>query len=437
MKGLIVESSRTYQKLLASVIEQGGLDVVVANNGTEAFELLDSQDFDLVCVAMFLKDMDGISLTSELRHKPKYLHTPLIMVTSVEDPSAMVKASSVGVTELFSKKDLAKIAEYVAEFVLHQGVSETLQGHILYVEDSRSVALTTIMLLKEKGLTVDHFSSAEEAFTAYTECNYDLVLTDVVLEGMMSGIALVRALRGLGGVKARVPVLAMSGFDDNARKIELLRSGANDYVAKPALAEELVARLANLLTSKRLMDRIESQQARLHSLAMRDQLTGLYNRHYLMETVPAKLKESFRHQYPCSLIVIDADHFKQVNDNHGHQAGDIVLQELGGVISDSCRQEDVAARFGGEEFVIFLGHCDGPSAVKKADDLRGVIEGLRPAGLKVTVSVGVATSSVDQVCEFADLFKAADEAVYQAKSDGRNRVVQGVSDLSSPNGGNV
>ena len=154
-----------------------------------------------------------------------------------------------------------------------------------------------------------------------------------------------------------------------------------------------------------------------------------------MEMAPAKLSECFRHKTPCSLIMLDVDHFKSVNDNHGHQAGDIVIQELGGVISDACRMEDVAARFGGEEFIILLTHCDAKNAFKKAEVLRKTIEGLYPAGLKITASFGVAEINIDKRCEFADLFKSADEAVYEAKDTGRNKVVLGenvaVSSLAS------
>ncbi len=425
MKGLIVESSKSYQKLLTALMEQSGLDVEVACSATEALGMLSRHEYDLVCVAMFLEDMDGIAFTTQFRSKPQYLQTPLVMITSAEDPATLVKAVSVGVTELFSKKDLAKISEYVVQFVMQHGRSEALSGHILYVEDSRSVALKTKALLEDKGLSVDHFVSAEEAYDAFREKDYDLVLTDVVLEGLMGGNALVRAFRALSGNKARIPILALSGFDDDARKIELLRSGANDYVSKPTLDEELMARVNNLLTSKRLMDRNESQQARLHYLAMRDQLTSLYNRHYLTEMAPAKLSESFRHKTACSLIMLDVDHFKKVNDDHGHQAGDIVLQELGGVISDSCRVEDVAARFGGEEFVVLLTHCNAENAVKKAEVLREKIEGLYPAGLKITASFGVSEINIEKRCDFSDLFKSADEAVYKAKAAGRNRVVLG------------
>lgn len=423
MKGLIVESSKSYQQLLGSVFEQGGMEVVKVSSASLALDLLAQQGFDLVCVAMFLEDMDGVMFSSRLRANPATAHLPLIMITSSEDKKSLAQALAVGVTELFAKNDLARISHYISQFVMQQGGADRLSGRVLYVEDSRSIAMKTQALLEGRGLTVDHFVTAEEALQQFQQHPYDLVLTDVVLEGQMSGYSLLRALRALDGPKGRVPVLALSGFDDAARKIELLRAGANDYVSKPALDEELLARVGNLITSKKLLDRIEAQQLRLHEMAMRDQLTGLYNRHFLMEMGPARISEALRHQFSCSLIVVDADKFKNFNDTHGHAAGDVVLQEIGGVLLDACRKEDIAARFGGEEFVLLLSHCDGANAAKKAEQLRATIEALRPAGLRVTASFGVAELPLASRCDFNDLFKAADAAVYAAKEEGRNRVV--------------
>lgn len=425
MRALIVDSSKSFRSMLASVITHAGLDVVHAETGKIALDLLKNNRFDLVCVSMFLSDMDGVIFSSQLRAEPLTKHVPLIMVTSSEDQSALEKAIAIGVTEVFAKKDVAAISEYVVSFVEQHDQADIVGGRILYVEDSQSVAEVTKAMLESHGLVVVHFVTAEEAFDAFQTIDFDLVLTDVVLEGQMSGGALVRALRSLDSSKARVPILALSGFDDAVRKIELLRSGANDYVSKPTLDEELLARVSNLLINKKLLDHIEAQQARLHDMAMKDQLTGLYNRHFLMEMAPSKISEAFRHKFPCSLVMVDADKFKDVNDIHGHAAGDIVLQELAGVMADACRREDIAARFGGEEFVLLLSHCSGKNAVKKADQIRQTIEALRPAGLKITASFGVAEIDLSERCEFDDLFKSADAAVYEAKSSGRNKVMLG------------
>ena len=161
----------------------------------------------------------------------------------------------------------------------------------------------------------------------------------------------------------------------------------------------------------------------MQELAMKDPLTDLYNRHFLMETAPSRLSEATRHNIPCSLIMIDADKFKLINDNHGYTTGDIVLKEIASVLAESTRKEDIAARYDEEKFVLLLSHCDISNALVIAEKIRRSIEDLHPAGLHVTASFGVAATQQDSKEGFTELFKAADEAVYQAKSTGRNKVV--------------
>jgi two-component system cell cycle response regulator len=217
-------------------------------------------------------------------------------------------------------------------------------------------------------------------------------------------------------------VLALSAFDDPARRVELLRSGANDYVSKPILEEELIARVGNLIRAKRLFDQVKAQQRNLEKLAVTDPLTGLYNRHYLATASKQQVANSRRHEEPLSLIVLDLDHFKRINDEHGHSRGDLVLTEVGQVLGRTAREGDICARIGGEEFVIVLTRCSLEGAVSKARQVRSEIEGLRPAGLTVTASLGVATFDRAGDADFDGLFKRADDAAYRAKRSGRNRV---------------
>ena len=421
MKGLVVDPSRTYQKLLVAAIESGGIEATSVSTGSEALNLLRQQRFDIVCVAMHLPDMDGPMFSSHLRANTSTRQLPLIMITSNEDKETLDNAIALGVTEVFAKDELNKITSYAAQFSMSRG-NNAISGRILYIEDSPSIASVTSNLLEKNGFTVDHFVTGEKGMDAFQQNTYDLVLTDIVLEGRMSGYGIVRAVRNFEDERARTPILALSGFDDVARKVELLRSGANDYVAKPMLNEELIARVNNLVTNKKLMDKTIDQQHRMQELAMKDQLTGLYNRHFLMEAAPSKLSESLRHNVPCSLLVVDADKFKLINDNHGHAVGDVVLKEIASVLFDCTRTEDIAARFGGEEFVLLFSHCDISNALARAENIRKAIEDMRPAGLNVTTSFGVAEMQRNSAKNFSELFQAADAAVYQAKSTGRNKV---------------
>jgi two-component system cell cycle response regulator len=420
---LVIEPSAAFQLVLSKLLDQHGFTVQTIRKGEDALDKIEHARFDLVCVAMQLPDMLGIDVCRRVRCMDETVQSiPVVMITAEHDKPTLVEALRSGATEIFNKKDISSITTYLDQFAWNNAERQALFGNILYVEDSRSVAAVTEALLTDLGMTVDHFTHAEDALASFHDNDYDMVITDVVLEGNMSGFQLVQKIRS-DRSKSNIPILAISGVEDASRRISLLKEGANDYVAKPYMEEELIARIQNLLRSKKLLDRIQQQQEYMRELAMKDQLTGLYNRHFLMEVGPQKIRESHRHQHPLSVIVVDLDKFKSINDTYGHSTGDEVLEGVGSLLKGECRHEDLAARFGGEEFVLILSHCDQEHAVTKAEEIRQKIEALKPANLTVTASFGVATLlRHDDTDDLSKVFARADEAVYQSKENGRNQV---------------
>jgi two-component system cell cycle response regulator len=229
-------------------------------------------------------------------------------------------------------------------------------------------------------------------------------------------------IRALKNHRSELPVLAMTGHDDPKRRIELFHAGINDYVTKPPIEEEFAARVNNLITNKRLHDKVWEQKQALLRVAMKDQLTTCHNRHSLVENAPKYINDSLRYDHALSIMILDLDHFKAINDEHGHDTGDKVLAEVGKLLMKSCRQGDFVARIGGEEFLIMLPHCLADDAIAKAEQIREMIERYNPAGLKVTTSIGIACLSDEHESDFDKLYKSADAAVYHSKENGRNRV---------------
>jgi diguanylate cyclase (GGDEF)-like protein len=171
----------------------------------------------------------------------------------------------------------------------------------------------------------------------------------------------------------------------------------------------------------------ETYQRRMREAALRDGLTGAFNKRYLLDRLTTELAFAQRHKAPLSLIMLDVDHFKNINDTFGHPAGDAVLVRVATTVSEAVRKEDVFARYGGEEFAVLCRHIDVSQAAVLAERLRdrlaaGVTEheGRR---ISVTVSLGVAGFPDVPVGTPQDLISAADAALYQAKASGRNRVV--------------
>lgn len=423
MEGLIVEPSRTYQKLLSSAIESGGLKTKQVSSGSEALKLLSTNAFDLVFVAMHLQDMDAPKFSSHIRGNSQTQQVPIIMVTSNDDKKLLDEAFSAGITEIFAKHELDKITSFTAQFSRKKYNGGTA-GHILFIEDGSSAANPTLAALREHGYTVDHCITGEQGIEAFQKNSYDLVLTDVLLKGKLNGYNIVKAIRQYDGNQQKpVPLLVFSALDDVTHKVELLRLGAADYVTKPLIEVELLTRIRTLILNKQLREKSVTQQHLLQELALKDPLTGLYNRYFLLEAAASKMREATRHSIPCSLILIHPDKFNEINKNHGHAKSDAILKKIASLLTQSMRREDIIARYDGEEFALLLSHCNVYNAAIIAEKFRKLIKTLRPDDVDITASFGVAEIMPDSSGSFSELLDAARDAIALAQTNGGNQVI--------------
>jgi two-component system, cell cycle response regulator len=301
-----------------------------------------------------------------------------------------------------------------------------MAASILVIDDSKGVRQQILDVLQQTSL-FQHYheaSSVIEAFKIVLNHPVDVILCDLEMPGM-------DGFKFLNMVSARedlrdIPVIMITGRTDSETKIRGLEQGASDYVTKPFEPGELVARVKVQLKIKTLQDSLKKSNLELLQLSNTDPLTHLSNRRCLMETLEKELKRAERGHSPLSLIMVDIDHFKRVNDTYGHQQGDVVLVEVAKVLMEHLRDYDMAARFGGEEFSLILPETELLPAVQVAERLRQSASqlSLPPPlqGLRLTISLGVATFPHAKIRNVDDLVRGADEALYQAKREGRNRV---------------
>lgn len=421
MNILIVDHSKVFRTVLEKTVSGLGHQPFAAPSAEEALEVLGEQQIDLICSVLSLPGMDGIALCRQIRAGAQSRDIPFILVSSTDDKQLRQEAFEAGVTEIQGKADAKELTARLSRFFTEE--REQVSGRVLYIEDSNVAAHVMIKMLHEMTLSVDHFRNADDALAAFEQYSYDLIISDILLEGAISGVGLVQRVRNYISDKRRVPILALSGLDEPTRRIELFRLGVNDYVTKPPIEEEVRARVRNLILSKQLFDQVESQSRQLYNLAMRDQLTGLYNRNSLQEFAPKYFKEADEMDAPLSLLVIDLDNFKKINDTHGHMIGDNVLAAMGDMMKRIVREGDLAARLGGEEFVLILNHCDTDEAMRRAESVRKAISILKPEGIAITASIGITSRPPGKVVQFEDMFKVADRAVYEAKNQGRDKVI--------------
>jgi two-component system, cell cycle response regulator len=254
-----------------------------------------------------------------------------------------------------------------------------------------------------------------------------LALLDWMMPGL-DGPAVVRTVR----VRRGMPYVHMILLTSRQAKEDVvagLGAGADDYLTKPFDPHELRARLRTGERILQLEDNLVQAREEMRYRAMHDALTGLLNRGVILELLQRELQRGRRNPQQGSLTILlcDIDHFKQVNDTHGHAAGDAALRKVAKHLTDSVRNYDAASRYGGEEFLIVMPNCEARSGCERAEHIRRTLqlsaENARDAEIALTISVGIANSGDWPGLEAEALIRKADEALYEAKTCGRNRAV--------------
>ncbi|MCQ8105014.1 EAL domain-containing protein [Methylomonas sp. SURF-2] len=409
-KILLVEDSKAYQGMFRSAFSETDYQLAICDNGRQALELIREQYMDFVCSSFYLKDMEGIELCKAVRDITKNVYKPFVLLTSVDSQDLLKKALPSGVTDIFQKRDINQLLAYIRRFPF-QGQKST--GRILYVEDSRSQREMVCALLQARNLKVDAFASADEAWAYFLAEDYDLVLTDIVLDGMMSGLNFVNLIRRQLGSKGDTPVVAITAFDDRTRRLQLFNLGITDYIIKPVVEEELFVRINNLLL----------KQHALRLVANYDILTHLPNRNLFAERFNLAIANCNKHKTLLAVCYLDLDGFKQINDRFGRDMGDGLLIEVAARIREVMRPQDNVSRQGGDEFALLFADLESQAQCEAIVSrmLASIAEPyfLNGQTLSIAASCGVTFYPRDDA-DPDTLLRHADQAMYQAKLGGRN-----------------
>ncbi len=253
MRVLIVESSPLYREILQQSFNRfRGVDFVLSATRMEALAEAAAQTPDFVVISGQLSDCDGVSLGRQLRSDGLVPIAPIVLLTGSPSAEMAMDAERAGITEIFRKQDLEELVVFARHFLDAQ---QPLRCRILYVEDAPEQRLALAAQLREWGAEVDAFASADEAWPAFLSEDYDLVVTDIVLGGHMTGARLINRIRRQSPPKGEVPIVALTAFDTPQRRVELFHLGIDDYVAKPVFPVELRARIGNLIARERAEER--------------------------------------------------------------------------------------------------------------------------------------------------------------------------------------
>jgi diguanylate cyclase (GGDEF)-like protein len=303
------------------------------------------------------------------------------------------------------------------------------RAKILVVDDSRTQLDWLVQVLERDGYEVRTAMDGKEAIRKVRTDLPDLVLLDMILPDM-DGLEVLRIIKARPDEQF-IPVIILSVKSDLDSKVAGLRIGADDFLAKPFAEAEILARCAAMLRIKNLQDQLRRTQQKLTEQAITDELTGLKNRRAFDERLQEEFRRAQRYSDPVSLIMIDLDHFKRVNDRYGHPFGDVVLRGSAEEIRASTRDPDICARYGGEEFAVILPKTHLAGALTVAERVWKQLSSrvfAAPEGapddsrLRITASLGVAFYPSKDISSPELLLRFADEALYQAKRAGRNTI---------------
>ena len=448
---LVVDDIAANVKLLDARLSAEYFDVLTARNGRDALAICERGECDVVLLDVMMPGLDGFEVCRQLKTNPATHHIPVVMVTALDQASDRVRGLDAGADDFLTKpvsdvalvarvRSLARLKLMTDELRMravtskeigiqnpeHEAVSDRgRQGRILLIDDrSASYERMAAMLNDEHAVEID--SDPNDALFRAAEGDYDLVIVSLSLKNF-DGLRLCSQLRSLDRTR-NVPILAISEGDSNARLVRGLEIGINDYLMRPIDKNELLARVRTQIRKKRYTERLRDNVQLSIEMAITDPLTGLYNRRYMESHLGSLLEQAVSRKKPLTVLVLDIDYFKAINDTHGHDAGDDVLREFSFRIKKSIRGIDLACRYGGEEFVIVMPETDLHVAGMVAERLRRSIAGepfaVNKGANRIEVTISIGLSTLENKGEpVADVLKRADTALYRAKHDGRNRVV--------------
>ena len=295
-------------------------------------------------------------------------------------------------------------------------------SRVAILEDDKSLSMLLTHSLRRAGFDVMSASTLDEARRDLAS-GWDVLVCDRGLPDG-DGLQFCEEIKERTGARFRY-IIVLSAEDSEEAKLQGFARGADDYVTKPVSMAELTARVRAGCRIVELQKALLESNRRLERLSRTDELTSLANRRHFREEFTRAHEHASRYDRALSIAVLDVDHFKQVNDQYGHDVGDKVLDRIGSLLRSTLRTSDLAARVGGEEFAVILPETHLHEAMVVSEKIRRAIaedtNGL-PGGPTMTVSVGVASMPHSQFVSKSDMLRAADQALYRAKNRGRNRV---------------
>jgi two-component system cell cycle response regulator len=448
---LVVDDVSFNVKLLETKLMNEYYDVLVAVNGIEAIEKTRSENPDIILMDVMMPCMDGFEATKIIKTDPNLSHIPVIMVTALDTVEDRVHGLEVGADDFLTKpindkalfarlKSLVRIKMMTDELRLRDKTGKSLgfmddpaarltaeveNAKVILIDDDIAQVRKITEKLSSKGISVTAVSQMDKILEEAKTGEYQLI----IISNQIMDIDSLRVCSQMRSIESlrHTPILIMVGDSDLDYLTKAFEIGVNDYITTPLDSSELFARVRTQIRRYSYQAALRESYLSSVSMSVTDGLTSLYNRRYFDKHLANLLDDSITMNKSLALIIIDADHFKSVNDQYGHPAGDAVLQTIAKCLLSGVRSTDFCARYGGEEFAIILPQTDADSAKAVGERIRQLIEDteftipVEPGKIRRTASIGISNMTPDDT--LGSMIARADKCLYMAKTGGRNRVV--------------
>jgi two-component system cell cycle response regulator len=442
---LVVDDIEQNRKLLQDKLKNEYFHVITAVDGQDAIDKALAEEPDVILMDVMMPRLNGVEACRHIKMDSRTEHIPIVLVTALNEREDRLRGLGAGADDFLTKpvNDLHLLSR-VRALTKYKMVADELRkreasgkrigvidavvsgranepARILVVDENERQARRICRYLEGLHRPISHSEATQLGLSGSM---VDLMVVSLSNE-KLDGLRLCAYFRSLESTRD-LPILVVAEPDDEKKAVRALDLGASDIVIKPIDPEELSARVKTQVRKKRYLDALRARLDQSMELAVTDQLTGLHNRRYMRVQLESFVKRSNMGGMPVSVLLCDIDHFKKVNDIHGHSAGDDVLREFGRRLSENIRPMDLACRYGGEEFVVIMPETTQGLAHAAAERIRVIMEESpftigRGEQLRITMSGGVATVIPPEDTVDA-LMKRSDEALYRAKNNGRNMV---------------
>lgn len=410
-KVLQLETGNMFRTIVKKIIEPRGYELIATDVSTAAFSILESNKISLIITGNELVDMTGEKFI-EILSTSKFSNIPVIVLTSTDSLELRTKLFSLGIVDYILKKDVntIRLENYFDSLIQEDALLKQIQNESIAVLDDSKFGLNVIKNIFElhKIKNVTYYIDPHEFLDDYRK--YSIFLVDLVLPGI-SGEEVIIQLRKN---KKDSVIIVVSGITNFKTISHAMMYGADDYISKPFDNSIFMARFKANARTYFLYKELEKR-------AVTDGLTGLYNHRYIYDYVGNNIMEKEKLGHSFCVLLIDIDHFKSVNDTHGHQVGDLVLVTMSKIFSEAFGEDSVCGRYGGEEFMAVLKNYNLHDAINVVNIFREkIMETEYPdQDLKITISGGLVEHSNETS---AEIIKKADDLLYRAKENGRNQI---------------